>query len=132
MSISQRLLSSIFLLLPIQGLADTSLPAWLIRLPESVPFVFVAEADESTFHRYEQIDGRLVHAGSYYMSVGQNGWGKERNGDLRTPIGTYIVTEQLDTERMHEKYGVTAYVLDYPNAWDHRSAYRSDSQDPRC
>lgn len=96
------------------------MPSWLIQLPDSVASVFVAEAAASKFHHYENVNGRLVLAESYYMSVGKRGWGKQREGDMRSPIGTYIVTEQLDTEKLHEKYGITAYVLDYPNAWDHR------------
>jgi len=52
------------------------------------------------------------------MSIGQGGTGKERSGDRRTPLGIYFVTEQLDTSRLHDKYGVTAFPLDYPNAWD--------------
>ncbi|MEL7184925.1 MAG: L,D-transpeptidase family protein [Pseudomonadota bacterium] len=116
-----RFVSLVFALsLPAAAVAETGMPAWLIRLPESVPSAFVAETAESTFHRYERVDGNIELAASFYMSVGKKGWGKERVGDQRTPIGTYIVTEQLDTERLHEKYGITAYVLDYPNAWDRR------------
>lgn len=92
----------------------------MIRLPESITSVFVAEASAAKFHHYEHTDGDVNLAASYYMSVGKSGWGKQREGDMRSPVGTYLVTEQLDTERMHEKYGVTAYVLDYPNAWDLR------------
>ena len=36
------------------------------------------------------------------------------------------MTEQLDTSRLHEKYGVTAFPLDYPNAWDLRSERTGD------
>ncbi len=52
------------------------------------------------------------------MSIGEEGSGKSRSGDRRTPLGVYFVTEQLDTGKLHEKYGVTAFPLDYPNAWD--------------
>ncbi len=52
------------------------------------------------------------------MSIGEEGAGKNRSGDKRTPLGVYFVTEQLDTSKLHEKYGVTAFPLDYPNAWD--------------
>lgn len=55
------------------------------------------------------------------MSIGEEGPGKERSGDKRTPLGVYFVTEQLDTSQLHEKYGVTAFPLDYPNAWDQRA-----------
>jgi murein L,D-transpeptidase YafK len=54
------------------------------------------------------------------MSIGKGGIGKTRLGDQRTPLGIYFVTEQLDTTRLHEKYGATAFPLDYPNAWDRR------------
>jgi murein L,D-transpeptidase YafK len=52
------------------------------------------------------------------MSIGQNGVGKQRAWDRRTPLGLYFVVDQLDTERMPDKYGITAFPLDYPNEWD--------------
>jgi len=55
------------------------------------------------------------------MSIGEEGPGKKHSGDKRTPIGIYFVTERLDTSRLHEKYGVTAFPLDYPNAWDQQA-----------
>lgn len=55
------------------------------------------------------------------MSIGEEGPGKSRPGDRRTPLGVYFVTEQLDTSKLHEKYGATAFPLDYPNAWDQRA-----------
>lgn len=100
--------------------ADAVLPAALIRVPESVPSIFVAEVETARFHRFTQADGAMVHAGSVYMSIGRAGAGKQYAGDRRTPVGVYFVTEQLDTSRLHEKYGVTAFPLDYPNAWDER------------
>jgi murein L,D-transpeptidase YafK len=60
------------------------------------------------------------------MSIGQNGDGKQRSGDRRTPLGIYFVTEQLDTSRLHEKYGITAFVLDYPNVLDRQSNRTGD------
>jgi murein L,D-transpeptidase YafK len=52
------------------------------------------------------------------MSVGQNGVGKERAWDRRTPLGIYFIDEQLDTSGLHERYGPMAFPLDYPNVWD--------------
>lgn len=100
--------------------ADGMLPVSLIKVPESVSSIFIAEAGSAQFHRFEQSAGKIVHAGSVYMSIGRAGVGKRHSGDRRTPIGVYFVTEQLDTSRLHEKYGVTAFPLDYPNAWDER------------
>jgi murein L,D-transpeptidase YafK len=101
--------------------ADEGLPKMLIRVPGSVKTVFVAETSTSSFYRFDRVGDDIVKSGSYYMSIGQNGAGKERSGDRRTPIGAYFVTEQLDTSRLHEKYGITAFPLDYPNEWDRRA-----------
>ena len=92
----------------------------LIRVPESVETVFVAETSTATFYRIRRVGDTLLEDGSFFMSIGQAGDGKEQAGDKRTPLGAYFVTEQLDTSRLHEKYGVTAFPLDYPNAWDRR------------
>ena len=100
------------------AIADDTLPASLIRIPESISTLFIAETSTARFHRFDRTSDGVVHNGSYYMSIGQNGAGKERSGDRRTPLGVYFVTEQLDTSRLHDKYGVTAFPLDYPNALD--------------
>ena len=106
--------------------ADERVPAYLVRLPDSVRIVFVAETSTSTFHRFDNSNGRPTHVGQSYMSIGQNGDGKQKSGDRRTPLGIYFVTEQLDTSRLHEKYGVTAFVLDYPNVLDKQSGKTGD------
>ncbi len=101
-------------------------PAWVLRLPESTPTVFIAETSASAFHRFDRNGSGVVKVRQDYMSIGQGGAGKARAGDQRTPLGIYFVTEQLDTTRLHDKYGVTAFTLDYPNAWDRRSGRTGD------
>lgn len=102
-------------------LAAGGLPASLIRIPESVTTVFVAETSTARFHRFERSGNGIVHSGSFYMSIGERGPGKKQSGDRKTPLGVYFVTEQLDTSKLHEKYGITAFPLDYPNVWDRRA-----------
>lgn len=108
------------LIAPFSAYADERLPIYLIRLPDSVSSVFVAETSTARFHRFDRIGDAVRNVGKRYMSIGQQGVGKERVGDKRTPLGVYFVTEKLDTTRLHEKYGASAYPLDYPNAWDLR------------
>lgn len=101
--------------------ADERVPEYIISLPDSVKTVFVAETTSARFQRFENSgDGGIRYAGDSYMSIGSNGDHKQRNGDRKTPLGIYFVTEQLDTERMAERYGYTAFTLDYPNALDRR------------
>ncbi len=104
--------------------SEHDLPAYLLQLPDSVSDVYVADASAATLHRYAQTDEGLRLAESTYMSIGENGAGKEREWDRKTPLGIYFVVDRLDTSRMHEKYGVMAFPLDYPNVRD-RLAGRS-------
>jgi murein L,D-transpeptidase YafK len=107
--------------------ADEEVPAYVLRLPDSVGSVFIAETSTARFHRYENnVDEPLRFRGHSYMSIGDNGDHKQDDGDRKTPLGIYFVTEQLDTERMHEKYGYTAFTLDYPNALDRRMQRSGD------
>ena len=110
----------ILLLVCISSVANAqSVPAWLLRVPGTIETVFVADTEASSFHRFDREDDyHFVPAGQDYMSIGSGGIRKEREGDRKTPLGIYFVTEQLDTSKLHDKYGVTAFPLDYPNAWD--------------
>jgi L,D-peptidoglycan transpeptidase YkuD (ErfK/YbiS/YcfS/YnhG family) len=119
-------LLAISLGLPVALHAEEHLPAALIRVPESVQSIFVAETNTAKFHRFDRSGDSMVHQGAYYMSIGTAGAGKQRSGDRRTPLGVYFVTERLDTSRLHEKYGVMAFPLDYPNAWDKRAQRSGD------
>jgi murein L,D-transpeptidase YafK len=120
------LLLAFCLLAPAISPAEGGLPAALIRIPESVTTVFVAETSTAKFHRFDRSGSSIVHSGSFYMSIGEEGPGKTNSGDRRTPLGVYFVTEQLDTSKLHEKYGVTAFPLDYPNVWDQRAGRDGD------
>src|SRR5210317_1402341 len=107
-------------------LASEPVPEWLIRLPETTPVVFVAETSAYAFHRFDRAGDSVKKVRQDYMSIGQGGVGKRAAGDQRTPLGVYFVIEQLDTTRLHEKYGDTAFPLDYPNALDRRHGRTGD------
>jgi murein L,D-transpeptidase YafK len=94
------------------------LPAYFIELPESVDDVLLADTGSATMRRYVRSGNSLVEKDRRYMSIGQNGAGKKREWDRKTPLGVYFITERLDTSKLHDKYGVAAFPLDYPNAWD--------------
>jgi hypothetical protein len=94
------------------------LPAYLLQVPETVTTIFVAETDTSTLHRFGVGTTGPEYRDERYMSVGQNGVGKTRAWDRRTPLGIYFINEQLDTSGLDEKYGAMAFPLDYPNVWD--------------
>ncbi len=94
------------------------LPAYFLEVPDTVGDVLVAVADSATMYRFTRSGDRIIEKDRRYMSIGQNGIGKERAWDKKTPLGVYFITERLDTSKLHDKYGVAAFPLDYPNAWD--------------
>lgn len=118
-----RLLIIAAALAPGMALADASaatpaLPAYILQLPDSVRNILIAETETSTVYRYQPGLNGVERRDERYMSVGENGVGKQRAWDRRTPLGIYFASEQLDTSRLHRKYGPIAFPLDYPNAWD--------------
>ena len=98
--------------------ATGNLPAYLLEMPDSVNDILIADAANATLHRFVRSGASIVQKDQRYMSIGLNGTGKERAWDRKTPLGVYFITESLDTTRLDDKYGVAAYPLDYPNAWD--------------
>jgi len=121
-----RISTAIVLLLSANTTLADLAPSWLLRLPETTPTVFVAETSASAFHRFDRTEQGVAKIRQDYMSIGLAGVRKESAGDQRTPVGIYFVTEQLDTAKLHEKYGATAFPLDYPNAWDRRLGRTGD------
>jgi len=108
------------------GSADAVMPVYVLQLPESVDTVLIAETAAGRLHRYVRVGDSLEHRADHYISIGEKGVRKERAWDRRTPLGIYFANEQLDTTRMHEKYGATAFPLDYPNTWDRVRARTGD------
>ncbi len=103
----------------IAALSKTSqLPAYLLEMPESVSDILIADVASASMRRFVRSGDSIIEKDRRYMSIGLNGIGKERAWDRKTPLGVYFITEVIDTSKLHEKYGVAAYALDYPNAWD--------------
>ena len=36
----------------------------------------------------------------------------------KTPVGVYVISDQIPRSRLTDFYGAGAYPLDYPNEWD--------------
>jgi len=102
----------------VSDVPEPRLPSYFLEIPASVPGVLIADAESATMIRYSQTENGLKEKDRRYMSVGLHGVGKQRAWDRKTPLGVYFVTEKLDTGKLAAKYGVAAFPLDYPNAWD--------------
>ena len=108
----------IFAAAPVIAGNDGRRPAYLLEIPDSVGTILIAETDTSTLHYFGPGEGGAQKQGGSYMSIGLKGAGKQRAWDRKTPLGIYFITEQLDTSKLNEKYGPTAFPIDYPSIWD--------------
>ncbi len=52
------------------------------------------------------------------ISIGKAGFGKQLEGDNRTPVGLYRVTSFLADEELSDFYGHGAFPINYPNTFD--------------
>ncbi len=57
----------------------------------------------------------------YPATTGQRSGDKKRRGDLRTPEGVYFFTTIYNKHQLAPRYGIRAFVMDYPNFLDHRN-----------
>ncbi len=112
------LIPFLLLLIPTQVFAEARIPAFILQVPPSVSDIFIADTSAAALLRFAHEQDAIRLADSSYMSIGQKGAGKERAWDRRSPLGIYFVVDRLDTARLHEKYGVMAFPLDYPNVRD--------------
>ena len=59
---------------------------------------------------------RLVS--DHYVSVGKQGVDKSVEGDQRTPLGVYFVSDRVGQGSLGEEFGAGAMQLNYPNLFD--------------
>jgi len=80
--------------------------------------VLVADMNIGRLYLYENTASGPALIKDYYMSVGSAGYGKQVEGDNKTPIGVYSIYEFIDPNRLPDLYGSGAFPVDYPNIID--------------
>ncbi|HAV74090.1 MAG: hypothetical protein EVA59_07385 [Limnobacter sp.] len=96
------------------------LPAELVELNDDQRYVILVDTTRSRLFLYENAFPQPRLVTDFYVSQGKMGAVKVREGDKRTPIGVYTITELLPKEKLTDFYGPIALPIDYPNAWDKR------------
>lgn len=96
------------------------IPGTLLQLAPETRHAIVVDISRARLYLYEHRDGRYDLITDYYVSIGKNGAIKEREGDKRTPIGVYQISNFLPPEKLPTPniYGAGAFPLNYPNALD--------------
>ncbi|HEC15922.1 MAG TPA: hypothetical protein ENI99_05015 [Sedimenticola sp.] len=97
-----------------------SLPGSLLRLAPSRKRAIVVDLEMSRLYLFENSDKGLHLLANYYASSGKNGAEKHLEGDRKTPVGVYFISQHIPGDRLPDLYGIGAFPIDYPNPWDRR------------
>lgn len=118
----------------LQALEDEARVRWQFSRTsvESVPPVssFVLKAgpekyllmvdlqDNRLFIYQKQAGQKLERVADFYVSMGAKGSGKLREGDKKTPLGIYHISDSISAKDLPDFYGTGALPINYPNPWD--------------
>jgi murein L,D-transpeptidase YafK len=95
-------------------------PKYLLQLNAEQKHVLIVDTRQSTLYVFENNNGVPRYLADYYVSSGKNGTDKTRQGDKKTPLGVYHVTDNLPREKLGALYGIGAFPISYPNELDRR------------
>ncbi|MDX1503231.1 MAG: L,D-transpeptidase family protein [Thermoanaerobaculia bacterium] len=95
-----------------------AVPSGLLRLPDTTPAALAVDLERYRLYVVENRGGRLVRTRDYYVAIGKGGTDKRFEGDEKTPVGVYFVTEYIPGEKLADLYGAGAFPISYPNGWD--------------
>ncbi len=96
------------------------LPANFVRLSARNKHAIAIDASRARLYLFENTSQGLRLVADYYASVGKMGVEKIMEGDLKTPLGIYYVTNTLDADSLKDLYGAGALPINYPNPYDLR------------
>ncbi len=95
-------------------------PAQFVRLSQRNKHAIAIDASRSRLYVFENSPTGMRLQADYYISVGKLGIEKVVEGDLRTPLGVYFITNTLPRKNLKDLYGAGALPINYPNPYDMR------------
>ena len=96
------------------------IPSQFLKMAPQTRSAMAVDASRSRLYFFENTGNGLQLKADYYVSVGKAGISKSQEGDQRTPLGVYFVSNQVDRKSLTDFYGIGALTLNYPNILDVR------------
>jgi murein L,D-transpeptidase YafK len=97
-----------------------AIPAQFVNLAKRNKHAIAVDTDKSRLYLFENTRSGPRLLADYYVSVGRAGVGKNTEGDLRTPLGVYFITSNLNPKKLEDLYGTGALPINFPNRLDQR------------
>lgn len=95
-----------------------TIPSQFVQLSRQNRHAIAVDASRSRLYLFDNTGERLQLVGDYYISVGKSGIEKVLEGDMRTPLGVYFITNTLSRKSLKDFYGTGALPINYPNPLD--------------
>ncbi len=96
------------------------MPSQFLQLSPRSRHAIAIDTSRARLYLFENTARGMKLLGDYYVSVGKQGIEKAVEGDLRTPLGVYYITSNLDPKTLKDFYGAGALPINYPNPYDTR------------
>lgn len=93
-------------------------PAAILKLAPAHQYAVVVDLSNNRLYLFANDDGLPRLIGDFYSTIASNGAGKRVEGDKRTPIGIYTITQFRSGSKLPSIYGTGALPLNYPNPLD--------------
>jgi L,D-transpeptidase YnhG len=97
-----------------------AIPAQFMQLSPQNKHAIAIDTSRARLYLFQNGPEGLKLIADYYISVGKSGIEKAEEGDLRTPLGVYFITSNLDPKSLKDFYGAGALPINYPNPYDAR------------
>jgi L,D-transpeptidase YnhG len=98
--------------------APGMVPSQFLSLSAANKHAIAIDASRSRLYLFENTGTGMKLLADYYISVGKSGIEKNAEGDLRTPLGVYFITSNLNPKSLKDFYGSGALPVNYPNQLD--------------
>ncbi|KAF1047101.1 MAG: hypothetical protein GAK38_02146 [Xylophilus sp.] len=95
-----------------------TIPSQFLTLAPRSRHAIAVDASRSRLYLFENTANGLQLVADYYISLGKSGIEKSVEGDLRTPLGVYYITGNLNKATLKDFYGAGALPINYPNPLD--------------
>lgn len=97
-----------------------SLPSQFLTLSPRNKHAIAVDASRSRLYLFENTGAGVKLIADYYISTGKSGVEKLIEGDMRTPVGVYFITNNRNPKMLKDFYGIGALPINYPNPLDMR------------
>ena len=95
-----------------------TVPTQFLSLSPQNRHAIAIDTTRARLYLFENTATGMTLLADYYISVGKLGIEKTLEGDLRTPLGVYFVTSNLNRKSLKDFYGSGALPINYPNQLD--------------